>query len=51
MGLGLSITRSIVEAHGGKIWAVSTPGKATVFHLALPRWVQSAIAPAEPRWA
>lgn len=45
MGLGLSITRSIVEAHGGRIWAVSTPGEATVFHLELPRWVETSAAP------
>lgn len=45
MGLGLSITRSIVEAHGGRIWAVSTPGEATVFHLELPRWVETGAAP------
>lgn len=45
MGLGLSITRSIVEAHGGRIWAVSTPGKATAFHLELPRWVGTSATP------
>ncbi len=35
MGVGLSICRSIVEAHGGKIWADSTPGKGTVFRFTL----------------
>lgn len=44
MGLGLSITRSIVEAHGGRIWAVSTPGKSTVFHIELPRWIETRAA-------
>ncbi len=43
MGLGLSITRSIVEAHGGRIWAESTPGAFTVFHVELPLFVQQSI--------
>lgn len=36
LGLGLYITREIVEAHGGRIWAESVPGKTTTFHIALP---------------
>ncbi len=34
-GLGLSITRSIIEAHDGKIWCASSNGK-TAFHMELP---------------
>jgi PAS domain S-box-containing protein len=35
-GLGLAICRSIVNAHGGRIWAESTEGKGSVFQIALP---------------
>jgi signal transduction histidine kinase len=36
MGLGLSIARSIVEAHGGRIWAENREGGGTAFHVELP---------------
>jgi signal transduction histidine kinase len=36
LGLGLYITKELVHAHGGRVWAESTPGEQTTFRFALP---------------
>jgi PAS domain S-box-containing protein len=35
-GLGLAICRSIINQHGGRIWATSIEGEGTTFHFTLP---------------
>jgi signal transduction histidine kinase len=36
MGMGLSISRSIIEAHGGKLWVTKVPANGAVFGFNLP---------------
>ena len=42
MGIGLSICRSIIEAHGGRIWAEPNPGGGTIFRFVVPATAEGA---------
>jgi two-component system sensor kinase FixL len=47
MGVGLSISRTIVEAHGGRIWAEGNPGQGTTFHFSVRAVQEEEIADGE----
>jgi signal transduction histidine kinase len=36
IGMGLSISRTIIEAHGGRLWAAANQPRGAVFHFSLP---------------
>jgi hypothetical protein len=45
-GMGLAISRSIVEPHGGRLWATPNDGRGTSFHITLPTATDAAEAAA-----
>jgi signal transduction histidine kinase len=48
IGLGLYISKGLVEAHGGRMWVESEPGGLTTFRFVVPRAPREAQAPADP---
>jgi signal transduction histidine kinase len=38
MGMGLSICKSIIESHHGRLWAMSAMGEGSTFFIKLPRY-------------
>ena len=40
--MGLAISRSIIQAHGGRLWAESNIGPGTTFKFTLPAGVRAA---------
>jgi len=49
MGMGLSICHSIIEAHGGRLWAAPNKRQGAVFRFTLPVDEQSCDRPEPPR--
>ncbi len=48
LGMGLAISRSIINAHGGLIWAASNPDRGLTVHIELVAWVSDTAKAAPP---
>jgi C4-dicarboxylate-specific signal transduction histidine kinase len=44
LGMGLALCRTIVESHGGRLWAEQRPGEGATFRCSLPTWDEGARA-------
>jgi two-component system sensor kinase FixL len=44
LGVGLSISKSIIAAHGGRIWAVNNPEGGATFYFTLPISKEKAVS-------
>jgi two-component system sensor kinase FixL len=45
MGMGLAISRSIIESHGGRLWVEPHPGSGTTFSFTVPATTRTGIDP------
>jgi signal transduction histidine kinase len=42
-GMGLAISRSIIESHGGRLWATPNSHEGAIFHFTLPIQVEASV--------